>query len=330
MIESSSSLLTPITVIGTGILHQLLPKISDLAAEEQRRLSPLLNWDELLKEVASRHNLNEKFNPQLAKNMPILQWEELTRGLAETSLTKLRSFEAEKILKSSVIDILNLAQEEAKRHLNEKKLKDFISVTGNHIVSLNFDTIILGNGDYTRIKNDKKSRLLHFNQNNKIFWFPHGSTKKTSSVCLGLRQYGFLANTLEKKLRNFKAYERSFNNDNKSLLKEKDFDKLISTLAYGKEIDPGNLLIGHIFLAPLILFGVGLSESEWGLWWVLNQRARNFARVPHLKPPTIIIVDKNDPRQNFWSMCPAGITPIYVNNWDEGWIIFLEYLEKFK
>ena len=51
------------------------------------------------------------------------------------------------------------------------KLNDFINATGNHIVSLNFDTIVLGNDDCVRIKNDQKSRLLHFNKNNKILIF---------------------------------------------------------------------------------------------------------------------------------------------------------------
>ena len=322
--------LKPITVLGTGFLHQLLPKIQDLTTSQQRKLNPLLNWSSLLNEVALRHSLRDSFNPDLAKCIPTLQWDEMVRIFSAQSPEKMACHEAEDKLKKTVIEILKDAQHEAQEHglLDTHKLEVLLDVSGDHLVSLNFDSLLLGVNKSKPVIPDKQNHLLHFKQNDKTFWFPHGSIEKKESIRLGLRQYGFMPNSWDEYFRNFKAFERGFTDDNRSSLTPEQFNSLAQSLANGEEV-PGKLLVGHLLLAPLIFFGVGLSDAEWGWWWLLNQRARNLAKIDrNLRPPTIIVIEKDDPRRGFWSLCPAGVSPIYVDDWDMGWEMLLEWLSK--
>ena len=49
--------------------------------------------------------------------------------------------------------------------------------------------------------------------------------------------------------------------------------------------------VARILNAPLVILGLGVSWDEWDLWWVLQLRARNHARLPrHLRPPTFRLV----------------------------------------
>jgi hypothetical protein len=329
-IQSDLSRLKPITVLGTGFLNQLLPNFANLTSDKQRKLNPLVNWSSLLNEVAFRHDLYGCYTPELAKHMPTLQWDEMVRAFAVQSSEKMACHKAEDKLKKTVIEILKDGQRETHENslFDTHKLDVLLDVSGDHIVSLNFDSLLLGTNKSKPIIPDKQSHLLHFKQNNKTLWFPHGSIEDIDSIRLGLRQYGFLPNSWDKYLCDFKAYERSSSNDKKSSLTPLDFKVLAHSLAEGKEA-PGHLLIGHLLLAPLILFGVGLSETEWGWWWLLNQRARNLTQIDHkLRPLTIIVIEKNDPRRHFWSLRPAGVSPIYVDDQDMGWEIFLEWLSK--
>ena len=330
-IPSDLSRLKPITVLGTGFLNQLLPNFANLTSDQQRKLNPLVNWSSLLNEVAFRHDLYGCYTPELAKHMPTLQWDEMVRVFSAHSSGEMACHEAEDKLKKTVIEILKDAQQEVQEHpplLNTQKLNAFLSASGDHLVSLNFDSLLLGVNKSKPVIPDKQNHLLHFKQNDKTFWFPHGSIEKKESIRLGLRQYGFMPNSWDEYFGNFKAFERGFTDDNRSSLTHEQFNSLAHSLATGKE-EPGHLLIGHLLLAPLIFFGAGLSEAEWGWWWLLNQRARNLAQLdPKLRPPTIIVIENNDTRRHFWSLCPAGVTPIDVDNWDMGWDMLLDWLCK--
>ena len=329
-IPSDLSRLKPITVLGTGFLYQLLPNFADLTSDQKRKLSPLVNWSSLLNEVAFRHDLYGCYTPELAKHMPTLQWDEMVRAFAVQSSEKMACHKAEDKLKKTVIDILKDGQRETHENplFDTHKLDALIDVSGDHIVSLNFDSLILGANKSKPIIPDKQSHLLHFKQNEKTIWFPHGSIQNKDSIRLGIRQYGFLPNSWDKSFKNFKALERDLTNDKKSSLTTTEYEDLVRSLATGKE-EPGHLLIGHLLLAPLIFFGVGLSDAEWGWWWLLNQRARNLAKLDQkLRPPTIIVIEKGDPRKHFWSLCPAGVSPIYADNWDMGLEMLLEWLSK--
>ena len=78
---------------------------------------------------------------------------------------------------------------------------------------------------------------------------------------------------------------------------------------------------------PLYFAGVGLSEQESGLWWLLAQRARNQARVTAPQNARVRILVHNDDRPAFWATRPFGIEPIQCAHWDDGWQGLLSELD---
>ena len=78
--------------------------------------------------------------------------------------------------------------------------------------------------------------------------------------------------------------------------------------------------VTEMLYRPVCFAGVGLSDAEFGLWWLMVQRARNLARVsPAHRPPVAILVKDDDARLNFWRTQPCGIKPLICATWDEGW-----------
>jgi hypothetical protein len=80
---------------------------------------------------------------------------------------------------------------------------------------------------------------------------------------------------------------------------------------------------------PIFFAGVGLVQEELGLWWLLNQRQRNYARVDADKiPPVFILVHQSDPRLPFWQSHPFGVKPLLCSDWDHGWELVQEEAKK--
>ena len=76
--------------------------------------------------------------------------------------------------------------------------------------------------------------------------------------------------------------------------------------------------VADFIYRPLFFAGVGLSQDELGMWWLLNQRQRNFARLSHDHvPPVYVLVHASDPRMSFWQSRPFGIEPVVCEHWDE-------------
>jgi hypothetical protein len=68
--------------------------------------------------------------------------------------------------------------------------------------------------------------------------------------------------------------------------------------------------------------GVGLSQQEQGIWWLLNQRARNLARVPSAKSSVTILLNSellSSDERRFWNSEPLGIKPFWCKDWSLGW-----------
>lgn len=78
--------------------------------------------------------------------------------------------------------------------------------------------------------------------------------------------------------------------------------------------------VTEMLYRPVCFAGVGLSEAEVGLSWLMVQRARNLANVPPAqRPRACILLDANDQRLPFWRTHPCGIEPIVCSDWNEGW-----------
>jgi hypothetical protein len=316
-------LLAPTIILGSGFLHQVLIK-------KEEPVKPLLSWDTLLSELTFQADLLAAYKPQLAKDMPTVQWDELVRAKVQKSLFKKDASTTESQLKRQVAEILEKATEAA-QPWDSQKVNDFLNSAGSHIVSLNFDHILAeGCLKAKKIKKVDRNEFERFEIGCKTIWHPHGSVKKPDSIKLGQRDYGFLPQQWSQKISRFKQFERHVKTSSGEPLSSTDYRKLVNKI--DKEpIHSEASLMGHLLTGPLVFFGVGLSQNEWGLWWLLNQRARNLSRISvEQRPPTVIIKRHADTSANLWALGPVGTSAIFVDNWDEGWEKLLQWLDKQK
>lgn len=88
--------LTKTAVFGVGLIRQLLPTFDLMSCSERMAIRPLMDWSDLLYEVASMDGLLNAFNLELSKDMPTLQWDELVRAKVAQSPNRIQASEAEK------------------------------------------------------------------------------------------------------------------------------------------------------------------------------------------------------------------------------------------
>ncbi|WP_200247821.1 hypothetical protein [Lamprobacter modestohalophilus] len=86
--------------------------------------------------------------------------------------------------------------------------------------------------------------------------------------------------------------------------------------------------IAEFLYRPLYFAGVGLSDQESGLWWLLAQRARNHARVGEAANALVCILLGRDNRPAFWRTRAFGIEPVLCDDWDAGWARLLELSDR--
>jgi len=147
--------------------------------------------------------------------MPTLQWEEIVR--AQVSCPGKPAYEVEQQIKKMTADILKNAMSYAQ--LDDEKINAFISASGKHIVSLNFDTLLFSkdsNVNVLTVPHGKKPFACYSEMHNKTIWFPHGCVSHPDSIRLGLRDYGFLPSFWNGYFCRFKGVQRSFADDNLS------------------------------------------------------------------------------------------------------------------
>ncbi len=91
--------------------------------------------------------------------------------------------------------------------------------------------------------------------------------------------------------------------------------------------------VAEFLYRPVFIGGLGLSQDESGLWWLITQRARNLALIdPVNRPPIYILKNVKDADIDFWRHKPMGVIPIECHDWNEGWDKMLEMAsgEKFR
>lgn len=325
--------LEPVTVLGTGFLRQILQPLPGPAGHplqlHSEALRPLVEWDSLLRKVAFSENLFSAWDPSLASR-PTLLWDEMVRAklrLPGKPDNLKQSHQAEAALRRCVVEELKQAMSVAQ--VDQRKLAEFRAAAGKHIVSLNFDTLIT---DGENIKSaswpakDAQRLGCRLDSADRTYWFPHGCVEQPESIRLGLRDYGFLPSAWNASVNKFKGRERTWRK--KRPWTDELFAEFQNELVKHQSEDPAATLTGHLLVAPLIFFGTGLSESEWGWWWLMNQRARNMAAVPEAnRSATVIVRLANDGEESFWGRRPASITPLFVKDWHEGWRVLLGWLK---
>jgi hypothetical protein len=321
--------LDPVPIFGTGLIHQLLGSSESWPTGAQFAVKPLTDWSALLRELARRHHLPDAWNPFLSSR-PTLLWDELVRrrvALMGGHESPEQAGEAEAVLRDGVVQILQEAVDTARDRIDAAKLSELLMAAGRHLVSLNFDTFLL---THERWSPDERSLTLRaplsVTVHEKTIWYPHGCVAEPRSIKLGLRDYGFQPADWNVLFEHFKSFESSFSPLSPPRADPESQARLCLALNSGQGTKP-SIFMGHLLLAPLIFFGAGLSRDEWGWWWLLNQRARNLARVPeHARPPTVIVLHQDCAEAPFWVGRPAGVTPIFVPDWDMAWQVLIEWL----
>ena len=307
-------------VVGTGFHRQILGDT----------ISPLSSWSQLLKEVMENFGKREacRISDIISTvNDPVIQWEQIICNTNQNSKRfniQEGASEAEKKLKQSVCTILNGICLEIKKLgiYNNNFLANKISNSSIHLLSLNFESLA-----YSHL-NPRKKVIKYFDKKNinklaneamrkneakllydrficknhdspSIVWHPHGHVGRVDSLILGMRDYGFLPPSYFYAFNQFKKWE---NKIAANLQGAEKYQKLIEELKLfddrsdGSGItDPADNWVTRFMLYPLTFIGVGLSQVEIGMRWLLVQRARNFLHVPKDQVPVTEFYGTEDP-----------------------------------
>ena len=218
------------------------------------------------------------------------------------------------------------------------------------VVSLNFDTSWFSTKPprvmrspqigYDSIRTPELRRMYGFHlarflERSPIrVWHPNGCVSHPKSLRLGIREFGLQIDSINEAFQRVKAYERR-------LKLTTNFDNIFKT---GQSSLDGDAIqfsqtnkskfplswVAEMLYRPVVFAGVGMSSDEIGLWWLMVQRARNWARIPESERPQagILIGPDTDNRivdRDFWKTNPFGIIPIFCNDWEEGWQMVLKW-----
>lgn len=113
-------------------------------------------------------------------------------------------------------------------------------------------------------------------------WHPHGTARWAGTVLLGTHRYGMAIAPA------FAAFDRLKRAERRAVAA--GGPAALAALQARRELH-GSASWVELFAAPrpLVFLGCGLAPEETLLWWALHLRARNFARRPALRPPTLVL-----------------------------------------
>lgn len=308
------------------MIKNKIPYLIVLGSGFHRKLSGnksnLSSWDQLLIDVRKKHKIKKRTEFQ---NDPVMDWEAIISELVKkksNSEKRNQSSDVEREMKKTVCELLRKTSHKCnlKKVYDNNPVFSRISQLPTHIVSLNFDQMA-----YSKCKSKKivcsekiidtakkigcrenELRLLHdrficdFGDHESIIWHPHGHVGRMSSLVLGMRDYGFLPHSYYHAFHQFKKWERDIAGE---LTGPAKYDKLICALSEmdslqksEKITNPADNWVTRFMLYPVTFIGVGLSQVEIGMRWLLVQRARNFLRVPKGQEPVAEFYGEKDPR----------------------------------
>ncbi len=330
----SWKIMKPCLVIGSGFHSWVLGKSN----------TPLSNWNKLIDEVAESLSLA---TPSHTLN-PVLRWEKLLENASNDGFKpsapgstwiekqSLKISEIEPYAKNAVKDVL-----ERFLHCypnNSARSLFPISEYFGSVISLNFDHCWIGgtNFKYQPTGDKTKYEKLYQSEIDRLHnyitkdshpltkvWYPNGSLKSPGTIRMGLYDYGTKPYSIKEAFNNIKSFENQAYKE----IGSDDWDLYEHLLE--KAISENNSLVNNwvsdFLYRPIYFAGAGLSESETGLWWLLAQRARNFAKLgTRERPPTYVLTNAKDPRHEFWANRPCGVDTITCTNWDIGWEMIMD------
>lgn len=328
----------PCLVIGSGFHSWVLGRPS----------TPLSNWDSLIDEVAAELKVSVPSNTLT----PVLRWEKLLEiassngfqhPLDSTKWINKSTIAVSKIEPHAKNALKKVIQAHAVKYPYRSSRAQFpLEKAFASVISLNFDHCWLGQTNFifgSQRQNvssggltvSEVGRLRNYiqpmHENEKVVWFPNGSVVEPMTIRMGLYEYGAQAHALKSAFNLIKEFEK----EAEKKLGTNDWMDLGPVLEEELSKNPLNQdirlanWVAQFLYRPIFFAGVGLSQSETGLWWLLAQRARNFARVlPKQRPPTVVLMHAKNEQRALWANRPCGIEAMYCDNWDHGWEMLLE------
>lgn len=321
-------MLSPCLILGSGF-HRWVLGHGD---------SPLCDWHKLIDSVATQLKISR---PAKALN-PVFRWERLIQvGITDGFYDPLQNQWASAV-QHTAGEVEGVARAVVSRILEEQEFsypgssrRALYPVSGpwGAVVSLNFDSAILGKNyavsdkypEYLDKSRHTERNFLYATRNDadcKI-WYPNGIAKKSKTIKMGLRDYGQSPYHIGTLFNLIKAYENSVGIAGKVGVADNSVDGYLTSLFQAIESKDERVShldnwVTNILYRPLFFAGVGMSESESGLWWLMAQRSRNHARFLENAPKAYILVAEGD-RSEFWATKPFGIEAISCADWDTGW-----------
>lgn len=335
--------LKPALILGSGFHRHVFGDTKDMLVR------PLYDWQHLVTQVAARMQVAI---PDRVMS-PTQRWDTLVlraakegfrdrAGLWCAPLLRQTHF-IEKEARHYVATVLNGAVDQYP--LSSRAQIPRLKCWGS-VISLNFDAAWLPESENlksqglavaclpaTRIDHREKRRLgtcafmvgVDDGAYRRV-WFPNGTCIAPETIRMGLHDYGAAAHAIQVAFSHLKKWERKIGLSIKPPEVQLDVcavalrnasEGVIALSEFMGELPIPLTWVSDFLYRPLVFAGVGMSDQESGLWWLLAQRARNLSRTG--TPSNVfILVDAND-RTTFWRNKPFGLEPIQCSNWDEGW-----------
>ena len=334
----------PCLVLGTGFHRWVL---GDSMIHQH---SPLVSWSELILQTARKMGVG--LNRPAEKENLALSWEQLLSeaqvcGVSDKYAprktgTKTPTYEYERQAKKAVADLLKTDCDEYPCHSSRSQYP--MEDCWGSVVSLNFDSHWSGSthpewqlptqkDEFTNSVLGKSHRNIEAKRLNyvvelgehptsKRIWFPNGHLTLAVSLRMGFRDLGFQPGAVDQAYTAVKKFERQQKIDKTELY------RVCAKLLDGDPSEHNRLGLDRLPLTwvtemlyrPVFFAGVGMSDAEIGLWWMMVQRSRNLANVTGIdKPMAYILLHENDDRLAFWKKRPCGIEPVICSDWNAGW-----------
>lgn len=253
------------------------------------------DWEGLLRKVAEEIQMSPEDFQRLPKSN-LMRWETMVRQCAVAKAIEPHKAEGE--LQKLVCMELRQQEQDGK---SWGLYGEFLGAQFADIISLNFDRRVALHAEREEFHTMHRAKgrrgadesiyrhslLTRENGATTRIWYPHGDTRRASTLKFGVRKYGDYIAGLEGQRRSLMARwtEASKDAGRSGLLPPKEFD------ASMRRDSARQITWPAVFLTcPLVFIGCSLAWDEWPLWWLLHQRARIFARfAPELRPPTVCL-----------------------------------------
>jgi hypothetical protein len=338
-----------VPVIGSGVTIQ--------AARSAGR-APADDWAGLLHRILE--GSKDGRSPALrAESLPepfIQRWESIVRWCAIRTPNQ-HAAAAEAMLQRTVTMHLR-AIEQAGNF--EPHYRTIINSGFRDIISLNFDRRLALAGRSERFHVGPKDvpidaaslyrhSLVRTEHGWSRIWYPHGDTRRFSTIKLGIRKYGLYIRTFEPIRQRYMAAWKAFLADGRSIGRTSARSTSRSTLPSTsrtrmrsrpgcdepllwdetiRALEPASWA-SIMLSAPIIFIGCGLSTDEWPLWWLLHQRARQMTFYDHhrLDYPSVLVLSAGAAEHvRHLRGQPAHIEHVHFDSYDRLWDVLLDTL----